>query len=86
MEGFEPAIPVTLAPEAFGGPSPGLLVPDMVAGSVQFRSNPRISSLSCMYTNVILTGCIFVYKNFFYLESAGLWWEFVFFIFYFGLF
>jgi hypothetical protein len=26
-----------------------------------------------------------VYKNFFYLESAGLWWEFLFFIFYFWL-
>ena len=36
-------------------------------------------------TLIFLTGCIFVYKNFFYLESAGLWWEFVFFIFYFWL-
>ena len=45
----EPAIPVARAPEGGGAPLPvpsSLL--DMVIGSVRFRSNPRISSLTSM--------------------------------------
>ena len=43
--GIEPAIPVMLAPEAFGGPSPARPGADMEAGSVKTRSYPRISTL-----------------------------------------
>ena len=57
------AIPAALAPEDFGGPSPGAFSDrDMGAGSAKFRSWFSVSSESpdLHKADYFLTGCIFL--------------------------
>ena len=70
----QPATPVALAPDSFGGPSPGGLTDrDIEAGSVKSRSGSRISSQirTCTNgTNVIMFDWLHFYFIFNF-ESAG---------------